>query len=420
MGAPLTLITGLPGNGKTLNSIKELDAQAVKEGRIVYYHNVRGLKGDTLKAEWYEFDNPLEWHKLPENSLILIDEAQGFFPVRDPRKEVPDHCSQIETIRHGGRELWLVTQDANFLDVHVRRLCNRHIHFKRVFKSSRVLRHEWEQVTDISKAASYKAAMTTPIKLDKKFFGAYESTAQGAKHYLKFKPPLAAYVLVVVLCVMAYYGWEVYGMYTRAVEPVATPAAASSNGQLSTKSVLQQAAEVVNPAGQGKGRVTTEQYLQDRTPRVASVPSSAPVYDDLTKPVSFPRTYCMSSRDEGFLERQGVRKRMKVGLVDGKKTGCGCYTQQGTLVTTSFEYCMNAVTNGIFDPTIPDRGSRNVAMAAPGQQAVQIGASVRDEGALRALDGQPQQIMASSDGIPGGTRVTIIPDTSRSEKPWSK
>lgn len=417
MGAPLTLITGLPGNGKTLNSIKELDAQAVKEDRVVYFHNIRGLKPETLKAQWYEFDNALEWFKLPENSLILVDEAQGFFPVRDPRKEVPEHCSQIETIRHGGRELWLVTQDANFLDVHVRRLCNRHVHFKRIFKSSKVLRHEWEQVTDTTKAASYKAAMTTPIKLDRKFFGSYESTAQGAKHFLKFKPPLALYVLIPVLAFTGYYGFEVYDMYQRAVEP-AKPAEAPVRQQEkgADKSMIGQVADAITPAG--KGKQTVEQYLHDRAPRIASVPSSAPVYDDLTKPVSFPRTYCLSSRDEGFLERQGVRKRMKIGLVDGKRTGCGCYTQQGTTVATTFEYCMNAVNEGIFDPTIPDRGSRSMAMSLPGQSAVQTGASVRDVGALRALDGQPSVATAANDGVPGSVRVTIVPDSEYPARPW--
>lgn len=419
MGSPCTIVTGKPGNGKTLNTLKELDAQAVNEGRVVYYHNIRGLKPEMLKAPWYEFDEPLEWFKLPENSLVVIDEAQGFFPVRDPRKAVPDHCAAIETIRHEGRELWLITQDPNFLDVHVRRLCNRHIHFKRIFKSSKVLRHEWSDVMDVSKAVSYKTADTMPITLDKKFFGAYESTKQGSLHFFKFRPPLALYVVIAAVAASGWYGYRFYERYIEKTTPEASTAVETTNAGTVAGSVANGVAKALIP-GAGDGEPSsTQRYLDQRTPRVASVPSSAPIYDDLTKPVSFPRTYCLSSHDEGFLERQGVRKRMKVGLVDGKKTGCGCYTQQGTLVTTSFEYCMNAVTNGIFDPTIPDRGAQMNAMVLPGQSAAQPGAGVRDAGALRALGGDPSATLASSGEIPGAVRVTVVPDTSRNEKPWS-
>ncbi|EOY6419718.1 zonular occludens toxin domain-containing protein, partial [Pseudomonas aeruginosa] len=78
------LRTGLQGNSKTLNTIKEVDNKAAKEGRTVYYHNIREFKADhsAIKAEWVEFDNPQEWFKLPPNAIIVIDEAQSFFRVR--------------------------------------------------------------------------------------------------------------------------------------------------------------------------------------------------------------------------------------------------------------------------------------------------------------------------------------------------
>jgi len=134
MSAPLILRTGLPGNGKTLNTIKEVDLKAKAEGRVVYYHNVAGLDPSKLSAQWYEFDDPLKWYELPNDSIIVIDEAQGnesqpMFGVRDPRKPVPPHVSAFETVRHKGHEVHLITQDPRFIDVHIRRLCNLHIHF---------------------------------------------------------------------------------------------------------------------------------------------------------------------------------------------------------------------------------------------------------------------------------------------------
>ncbi|MGJ0271558.1 hypothetical protein, partial [Streptococcus pyogenes] len=44
--------------------------------------------------------------------------------------------------------------------------------------------------------------------------------------------------------------------------------------------------------------VTAGEYLAMRKPRVADVPSSAPIYDELTRPVAYPKPFCLSSRDE--------------------------------------------------------------------------------------------------------------------------
>jgi hypothetical protein len=49
-------------------------------------------------------------------------------------------------------------------------------------------------------------------------------------------------------------------------------------------------------------------------------------------------------------------RRMSVGYdQDGNLAGCRCNSQQGTRVDVSFEFCMNVVTNGLFDDTKPDR-----------------------------------------------------------------
>ena len=71
----LVFRTGLMGHGKTLNAIKEIDGKAKAEGRPVYYHNVNGLKPERLKAQWYAFEDPHKWYELPDNSIVLIDEA---------------------------------------------------------------------------------------------------------------------------------------------------------------------------------------------------------------------------------------------------------------------------------------------------------------------------------------------------------
>ena len=120
--ACLTIRTGLQGSGKTLNAIKELDAISFKEQRPVYYYNVTDLDPSKLKGAWFPFEDPYRWFDLPNDSLILIDEAQTWFGVRDARQAVPPHLSHLEIMRKKGHELHLVTQDPRFLDVLLRTL----------------------------------------------------------------------------------------------------------------------------------------------------------------------------------------------------------------------------------------------------------------------------------------------------------
>jgi len=81
----LVIRTGKPGHGKTLNTIREVDRKALAEGRVVYFHNINGLKPDQLQAQWFEFEDPEKWFELPNDSIIVVDEAQGWFGARDPR-----------------------------------------------------------------------------------------------------------------------------------------------------------------------------------------------------------------------------------------------------------------------------------------------------------------------------------------------
>ncbi|WP_235451179.1 zonular occludens toxin domain-containing protein, partial [Vibrio splendidus] len=120
------LRTGLQGNGKTLNTIKEVDIKAAKENRTVFYHNIRGFNPqfEGLKATWVAFDDPHKWFELPENAIIVIDEAQQFFRIRNQASAVPAYASALETMRHQGHELHCITQNPSLIDHHFRKLCN--------------------------------------------------------------------------------------------------------------------------------------------------------------------------------------------------------------------------------------------------------------------------------------------------------
>ncbi|MNZ85689.1 Zonular occludens toxin (Zot) [compost metagenome] len=359
----LVIRTGLPGNGKTLNTIKEVDEKARAESRPVYYHNVAGLDPRKLQAEWYEFSEPVKWHELPQNSIVVVDEAQGseavpMFGVRDPRKAVPEHISAFETMRHRGHEVHLITQDPRFIDVHARRLCNKHIHYWRIFGSQKVSRYETERVVnDVEKLSAFVQSSRTVITLDKRFFGVYTSTQAG--HHIKFRPSkkFVASALVILFAVVASF-YVLDRITGDAPEPVAesesSPATFGAQVVSSAKGLLpgivpKDAVAAVSPA----------QYVAQRAPRVDNLPASAPLYDGLTQPVAHPRLYCMSSTDPDVYARSW--QRMPSGMVNGKQTVCQCYTQQGNRVKTDFRFCLDTVEYGYFDPTIADRGASKAA-----------------------------------------------------------
>ncbi|MFP6860796.1 zonular occludens toxin domain-containing protein, partial [Pseudomonas sp.] len=160
------LRTGLQGNGKTLNTIKEVDAKAAKEGREVFYHNIRGFnpQHEALQAVWTEFDTPQEWFKLPNNAIIVIDEAQTFFRIRNQASAVPAYASALETMRHSGHELHCITQNPGLIDHHFRKLCNSHIHYVRGHKGKVIKRWEFERVNmDVEKKNVFSDGQATRI-----------------------------------------------------------------------------------------------------------------------------------------------------------------------------------------------------------------------------------------------------------------
>lgn len=346
----LYIRTGKPGHGKTLNTIREVDKKALEEGRTVYFYNITGLKPELLKASWFPFDDPHQWFELPKDSIVVIDEAQGWFGVRDPRNRPPEHITRFETMRHHGFEVHLITQDPRYLDVHLRRLCNGHIHYWRVFKSQQLLRFESEAVIEkVELKSSFKDADKRTVRLDKKYFGVYTSTQ--AKHHFQFKAPKKMLLAVAALLAA---GFMVYRAYARYEEGRAEPAQASESAPSAVQQVKDKVGSLIVPATASNDSEpdSRQKYLAQRTPRIPDVPSSAPIYDELTKPKTYPRLSCVLSTDPDYVERNS--RRFRVVWADQKPHICECFTQQGSWHKTSFDFCRNVVAHGYFDPAKPD------------------------------------------------------------------
>lgn len=362
------LRTGLQGNGKTLTTIKEVDAKAHVEGRVVYYCNITGFKPDhpAIKATWLPFDFPERWFDLPSNSIIVIDEAQTWFRVRPQGSKVPDFATRLEIMRKDGHELHCITQSPKLIDSHMRQLCNMHIHYSRGNGGPIIKRWVFQnpELTVNDNKLEFANGESSRITIDKTFFGCYESVKDGSAHHFKFRPPKALIVLGVCLVVIAALS---YRFYTNRIAPT----------QSQTDPFIQQLDSTPQQSNQtsfqagGAVPMTPEQYIEARTPRVPDLPSSAPMYDQITQPVSYPKTFCVSSKDQQLIER--ASSKMTLGYKDGRLQGCRCNTQQGSKVEISFDVCMATVENGFFDPAKPDIGIQQKAAGSTGPGEVRAG-----------------------------------------------
>ena len=68
----LTLITGQPGNGKSLYTISFVEAKRQAESRPVFYYGI-----PELTLPWTQLEDPTKWYECPEKSIIVIDEVQN-------------------------------------------------------------------------------------------------------------------------------------------------------------------------------------------------------------------------------------------------------------------------------------------------------------------------------------------------------
>ncbi|WP_036129307.1 zonular occludens toxin domain-containing protein [Luteibacter mycovicinus] len=140
------LLTGTPGSGKTLAAM-ELIEQWGKEkaGRLIYSANIDGQCYPGVLP--LDDAGVLEWHKHCEkDSLVVVDEAQRYWRASrggDPSQAI----IEMETHRHDGIDIVLMTQHPTFLHANIRKLVNVHIHLVAHTKAS-ALRYEWREAHD--------------------------------------------------------------------------------------------------------------------------------------------------------------------------------------------------------------------------------------------------------------------------------
>lgn len=352
---PIKVITGAPGEGKSLRMLWEVEQRRVAENRDVYYSGVRDLLlpwtlfgADSVDPKQPHDTDASEWHKLPAGAIIVIDECQRLFRPRQLGGKVPESVAKLETHRHNGHDIYLVTQDPGLIDSNVRKLVGEHTHVMRKFGSQWTTLHTWKGIKE-NCAKSRKDSIEEQWRYPKEVFTWYKS---AEVHTIKRKIPKKVIIflcvpLVILLGVaLAVYKVGKFGDSVVAGPQTTVKAGSADSSGLPISSRL-------------KAPLDGAAYLAQFEPRIAGYPHTAHRFDDLTAPVRVPVPVgCVL-----YSENDGV--------------GSFCITQQGTRYTPPLDVVRHFVERGMFQDfdagpsviqpsSVANRGgSSNASKAAP-------------------------------------------------------
>lgn len=227
----ITLITGVPGGGKTLYCVseilKKLDESQAKlppeQRRRVFVDGI-----PDLLTEHETSPDPLLWPDwAPDGSLIVIDEVQRIWRPEASSKAPHPSIAALETHRHRGLDFVIMTQHPNLIHANVRRLVGRHIHLRRTALGTYL--YEWSEcVTPDSawKNALVKVKWSHP----KSSFGLYKSASihQQVKHRIPKAVFIFIFAALFAVGLIGYTFYEIYGQVTNRSDAIEHVGSSSS------------------------------------------------------------------------------------------------------------------------------------------------------------------------------------------------
>jgi zona occludens toxin len=333
----ISLLTGLPGNGKTLFALWYIKQKAEKEQREVYYHNIKDL---TLP--WSVFEAK-EWKSLPAGSIVVIDEAQDIFPKMPNGAKLPEFYTDLAKHRHSGFDIYLITQHPSLLDNFVRQLVGQHFHTIRKFGMQRSTVYEWRACQPAPQnPSSHKNAISMKWAYPKEVFTYYKSAEVHT--VVRSIPPKLVAAVILVFALLGFGYWSMSSFQKRhGLSEKSSPDKIVESKVESTGAV----SESINKAHSFNAIEDAKNYVAMNTARVQGFPQTAPKYDELTKPTTVPvPAMCV-----------------QIGDITKETPRCKCYTQQATPIEMPFNQCVEIAQHGFFLDFDPNSGRQQAARA---------------------------------------------------------
>lgn len=210
----ISLLTAVPGGGKTSYAVWNVIKEAHEKGKIIYTVGIPKLTIPTIELT---YDQVRQWFKtspneegLPEllniehGSIIVIDEVQRIWPATGSK--ISDDIKELSVHRHYGLTFFLITQAPNLIHRNVLALVDRHLHIGVNWAGRKI--YEWsEYCRSPSTKTSKDTAVTFNYKLPKESFALYHSVTQHVQ--AKKRAPMTFYIFLVAVLltiVFAYFG----------------------------------------------------------------------------------------------------------------------------------------------------------------------------------------------------------------------
>ena len=289
---------GLPGCGKTLR-IMSLIEGFIKDGRPVYVFNLKftekGILHFNALAEKHNVgfhvraDRPNDLHVplevdpetgyislkvlgIDDGATLIFDEAQEYFKSRGMSKEpAPPLVSMLPTHRHCGYNFHFITQNAMFLDIEIRRLCDSYIQYTRSLNMGYCTLAFYSRVSDNPMEQRQSLLEGSRFIYPKHLFGLYVSSVD---HNMKRRvPPKLKILIFLLVFFIPLMGFLVYYLWTNLLSGLSsvgsstvTPQSSPKDDKTTKLSVDSKDSKAVTP----QKVVTTPNHL----PRAQSVPPS--------------------------------------------------------------------------------------------------------------------------------------------------
>lgn len=386
---PIDALTGQPGAAKTLMLMQKLD-EAIEHNRIcvekgvpamvldiddqevsyavrpIYVAGVNGFKPGRATilrdpTKWNEIDPdgpPVcrcpalhrevvnehgeiakeiipHAHKIPDGSLILVDEAwQWFGHMHDARNvPTPKHVLDLAIHRHRGLDFIWTFQAVRQIYPFAREVAGNHTYLERLFNlpiSTVFAWGKWQDDVD-SKTAQERSVKSRWVHPWRKYGSWYKS---ASVHTMKANIPRKFLLIPLAALFALAMGWVgIRSVFHKGDAKAATPAATTERGNAAPVAASSKAHEDEGPR-------TAEQWQQALTPVVPGLPFTAPLYagQDVT---THPQVFCAISGAD---------------YTDLLSSRCSCLTEQGTKPgDISDGLCRSIALNGYYDPFKPER-----------------------------------------------------------------
>ena len=202
----ITLITGVPGSGKSLYAVSELllpmlGAEIEHEGEKVKRRLCTNIKNLLLEHVLIGKDELLTWQDWAKpGDFICFDEVQEVWRPRAMSAQAPESITKLEIHRHMAVDFVIVTQHPMLLDQNIRRLVGRHLHVRRVANMALAVVYEWDHASNPSMVKS--AITSRPWRYPKSAYKLYKSAEAHTKQPRRL--PAALLVLLLAAAGLAY------------------------------------------------------------------------------------------------------------------------------------------------------------------------------------------------------------------------